>query len=184
MDIAALIISGLSLVVAGIGTYWSNKRSKEALAESRRAAADARWSALQEAVQRLIGFDPSAEPIRDRLTNLRIAMLALVDELGDEWEGLDVWLDAERALGATYGRQVMAQARPTDTIERRLDNLDPLMTWAQALSHNLRRLKATGHDASALNKLADHAQGLVASIHERHGWEQPEPANSRIRPLD
>src|SRR5690554_6296145 len=129
MDIAALIISGLSLVVAGIGTYWSNKRSKEALAESRRAAADARWSALQEAVQRLIGFDPSAEPIRDRLTNLRIAMLALVDELGDEWEGLDVWLgdewegldvwlDAERALGATYGRQVMEQARPTDTIER------------------------------------------------------------------
>lgn|SRR5690606_15704264 len=102
MDIAALIISGLSLVVAGIGTYWSNRRSKEALAESRRAAADAHWSALQEAVQRLIGFDPSAEPIRDRLTNLRIAMLALVDELGDEWEGLDVWLDAERALGATW----------------------------------------------------------------------------------
>lgn len=184
MDIAALIISGLSLVVAGIGTYWSNRRSKEALAESRRAAADAHWSALQEAVQRLIGFDPSAEPIRDRLTNLRIAMLALVDELGDEWEGLDVWLDAERALGATYGRRVMEQARPTDTIERRLDNLDPLMTWAQALSHNLRRLKVTGHGASALNKLADHAQGLVASIHERHGWEQPAPANSRIRPLD
>ncbi|GAA5155899.1 MULTISPECIES: hypothetical protein [Amycolatopsis] len=53
MDIAALIISGLSLVVAGIGTYWSNRRSKEALAGSRRAAADARWSARQEAVQRL-----------------------------------------------------------------------------------------------------------------------------------
>ncbi|GLJ62031.1 hypothetical protein GCM10017576_21610 [Microbacterium barkeri] len=47
----------LSLVVAGIGTYWSNRRSKEALAGSRRAAADARWSARQEAVQRLIGFD-------------------------------------------------------------------------------------------------------------------------------
>src|SRR5690606_34214783 len=74
------------------------------------------------------------------------------------------------AGGATYGRRVMEQARPTDTIERRLHNLDPLLTWAQALSHNLRRLKVTGHDASALNKLADHAQGLVASIHERHGW--------------
>ncbi|GAA4765719.1 hypothetical protein [Citricoccus nitrophenolicus] len=133
MDILALVTSVLSLAVAGIGTYQSNKRAKEALAESRKATADARWFALQEAVQRLIGFDPTAEPVGERLANLRIAMIALVDQL-DGWDGLDFWLDTERALGSTIGRQVMEAAKPGDTVERRLENLEPLMTWAHALS--------------------------------------------------
>jgi hypothetical protein len=88
MDVLALVISVLSLLVALVGTYLTNKRSKEALAASQRAAVDGRWSATQEAVQRLIGFDPSAEPIKDRLADLRIAMIALVDDL-PEWTELD-----------------------------------------------------------------------------------------------
>ena len=76
---AALVISALSLLIAGVGTYQANKRANEALAESRKAAEDARWFAVQEAVQRVIGFDPTAEPVGERLANLRITSIALVD---------------------------------------------------------------------------------------------------------
>ena len=143
MDVVALVVSGLSLVVAAIGTVLSNRRSREALTESRKAATAALWSDAEEAVQRLIGFDPASEPIGDRLANLRIAMIALVDEL-DDWAGLDQWLEAERALGATLGRQVMEQAKPGDTVNQRLKVLDPLQTWAQAVASNLRRFRQPG----------------------------------------
>lgn len=184
MDVVALVISGLSLLVAGLGTWWANARAKEALEESRRAAADACWSKLQEAVQRLIGFDPTAEPVNDRLTNLRIAMMELVEKLGDEWQGLDRWLDAERTLGATFGRLVLKQAKPGDSIDRRLQNLEPLMSWAQALSQNLRYLRSKGHDGPALIELTEHATSLTLSVHEQQGWEPPRTSNPRIRPLD
>jgi len=182
MEVTALIVSLLSLGVALGGTYLSNKRAKEALGESRRAAADARWSALQEAVQRLIGFDPTAEPIGERLANLRIAMIALVDEL-DGAAGFDAWLEAERVLGVTIGRQVMEAAKPGDTIERRLENLDPLMSWAQALSGNLRRFRSVGLDVEALSKLHAHADDLVKTLHARHGWDLPPQRNPRLEPL-
>jgi hypothetical protein len=182
MEITALIVSVFSLVVAIGGTYLSNKRAQEALDESRRAAADARWSAIQEAVQRLIGFDPTAEPVGDRLVNLRIAMIALVDEL-DGVAGFDEWLESERALGATIGRQVMEAARPGDSIERRLDNLGPLMSWAQALSVNLRRFRSDGLDAQTLSKLQTHAEDLVKTLHARHGWEIPPKGNPRLERL-
>src|SRR5665647_2344151 len=81
MEVIALVVSGISLVVATVGTVLSNRRSSEALAESRKAATVALWSGAQEAVQRLIGFDPASEPVGERLANFRIAMIALVDEL-------------------------------------------------------------------------------------------------------
>jgi hypothetical protein len=183
MDVVALAISALSLVVALAGTYLANKRSREAIAFSQRAAVDARWSRLQEAVQRLIGFDPAAEPVGERLANLRIAMVALVDDL-PEWDELDSWLEAERALGATYGRQVMEAAKPGDSVEQRVNNLEPLMTWAQALSSNLRFLRSKGHNAAALRRLTSHAMGLIEEIHQKNGWESPPTANPHIRPLD
>ena len=183
MDIVALVISALSLLVVGVGTYQANNRSKEALAEARRSAAEARWSAVQEAVQHLIGFDPTAEPVGDRLANLRITMIALVDELQD-WDGLDGWLEMERTLGATLARQVMEAAKPGDTVDKRLSNLDPLMRWAQALSSNLRRFRSIGHEAQALSKLQAHAEDLVVTVHERHGWDLPSRTEAGVEPLD
>lgn len=41
MDIAALVISGLVAVIAGIGTTLANRRANEALLESRKATATA-----------------------------------------------------------------------------------------------------------------------------------------------
>jgi len=93
MDIAAVVISLISLIVATLGTALANKRAKEAIAESRKAAASALWASVQEAIQRMIGFDPASEHIGERLANLRIAMIALVDEMHD-WAGLDKWLEA------------------------------------------------------------------------------------------
>lgn len=183
MEIFALVLSVLSLAVAGVGTYQANRRAKEALAASRRSAVDARWFAIQEAVQRLIGFDPMAEPIKDRLANLRIAMIALVDDL-EGWTGLDAWLEAERALGATLGRQVMEAAEPGDGVEQRLAKLDPLMSWAQALSQNLRLMRKTGHDERTLSELRVHADDMVKQTYERHGWELPPTENPRIKPLE
>jgi hypothetical protein len=72
----ALVVSGLSLLVAVVGTVLPNRRSSEALDESRKAVTTALWSGAREAVQRLIGFDPASEPVGDRLANFRIAMIA------------------------------------------------------------------------------------------------------------
>ena len=185
MELAAVILSGVSLVVAIAGTALSNKRSSEALEESRKAAASALWSGVQRAVQRFIGFDPSMEPIGDRLTDLRIATIALVDELA-HWAGLDTWLEAERALGAVLGRQVMEMAKPGDTVDQRLANLDPYQLWAQALSSNLRHFRAVGFDAAAAAKLHKIALDNAQSIYEKHGWELPPsaPSGLKLKPLD
>lgn len=183
MDIAALAISGLSLLVAGLGTYQANKRANEALVAARNAAVDARWSALQEAVQRLIGFDPTAEPVGERLQNLRITMIELVDQL-EGWDEIGSWLDAERTLCATISRQVMEVSEQRQTAEQRLKNLEPLISWAHALSNNLRLFRSTGYDATVLAELQAHAEAVVGDIHDRHGWELPPSTNPRVRPLD
>lgn len=183
MDFVALVLSGLALVVAVVGTVLSNRRSSEALEESRKAAAAALWSAVQEAVQRLIGFDPTSEPVDDRLANLRISMIALVDEL-DDWSGLDAWLQAEHYLGAIIGRQVMDVAQPGDTVDQRLSKLDPLMRWAIVLSGNLRLFRAKGHDAEVAAKLRAAAERLTKDIHEKHGWELPPTTMPGVQPLD
>lgn len=138
---------------------------------------------MQEAGQRLVGFHPTVEPVGKRLANLRITSIACVDQL-DGWNGIDSWLDAERTVGATIGRQVMEAARPGDTVERRLENLDPLMTWAHVLSSNLRHFRSVGHDADALAKPQANAEGMVHDIHARHGWDLPPWSNPRIQPLE
>lgn len=183
MDIAALIISGLAAVIAAIGTLLANRRANDALRESRKAVTTTLWSAAQEAVQRLVGFDPSREPVGERLANLRITMIDLADEYND-WEGLDGWLEAERVLGATLGRQVMDAARPGDSVEQRLQNLDQFVTWTQALSQNLRLFRSTGYNNEALSKLRSHAVNLTKKIHEQHGWDLPPASNPRLSPLD
>lgn len=183
MEIVAVVLAGLSLLVAIVGTALSNRRSSEALTESRRANSALLWSAAQEAVQRLIGFDPNAEPLGDRLANLRIAMIALVDEL-DDFAGLDQWLEAERALGAVLGLQVMQRAKPTDTVDERLRMLEPYQTWAQALGSNLRLFRNQGHDSDAAARLRDHAQELTRQVYTRNGWVEPPPMNPGIEALD
>lgn len=183
VEFAAVILSGLSLVVALVGTALANKRSNEALAESRKAVASALWSGVQQAVQRLIGFDPTMEPIGDRLANFRIATIALVDEL-DSWAGLGAWLEAERALGAVLGRQVMEAAQPGDTVDERLAHLDPYQRWAQVLSHNLRRLRMAGFDADALAQLQASAEGQIEAISAKHGWELPRATIPCVSPIE
>lgn len=183
MDIAALIISGLAAVIAGIGTILANRRSSEALRESRKAVTTALWSAVQESVQRLVGFDPSAEPVGERLANLRITMIDLADEY-TAWDGLDRWLEAERLLGATLGRQVLESAGRDDSVDERLDKLAPLSAWAEALSQNLRLFRSKGYDGDALAKLRTHAESLVRQTHERHGWQMPSVSNPNLAPLD
>lgn len=183
MEVGALVVSGLSLAVAVIGTVLSNKRSGEALSESRKAAASALWSGVQQAVQRFIGFDPTMEPIGDRLANFRIATIALVDEL-DGWQGLDTWLEAERNLGAVLGRQVMEAAKPGDSVEERLANLDPYQRWAQVLSQNLRRFRAVGFDADAALKLRASAESQAKTIYEKHGWALPPTSIPGLTSLD
>lgn len=183
MDVVAVVISVLSLLVALVGTYLTNKRSKEALAASQRAAVDAQWSAVQEAVQRLIGFDPSAEPIKDRLANLRVAMIALVDDL-PTWTELGRWLEAERVLGATYGRVVLETSTPTDDVEQRVQHLEPLMTWAQVLSQNLRLFRSKGYDSAVMRDLFTNDEALIRQLHERHGWELPPTSIPNTRRVD
>lgn len=134
-------------------------------------------------MQRLIGFDPTAAPVNDRLENLRIGMIALVDGLST-WEGLDQWLEAERMLGATYARQVMDWSRPDDSVDQRVDNLMPLMTWARTLSSNLRYPRSTGHDAGTLTKLTQRAVSMIRQLHTKQGWALPSERGPGVAPLD
>lgn len=183
MDVIALVVSGISLVVALVGTVLANKRASEAIAESRKAATVALWSGAQEAVQRLIGFDPASEPVGERLANFRIAMIALVDELKG-WEGLDRWLEAERALGTTLARQVMERAKPGDTVDERLKALDPYQRWAQVLGMNLRQFGAVGYDEAAASKLREHAADEMKRVCEANGWPLPPTTIPGLRALD
>lgn len=183
MELSAVILSGLSLVIAVVGTTLANKRSKEALDESRKAAASALWSNAQQAVQRFIGFDPSVEPIGDRLANFRIASIALVDEL-DDWAGLDTWLEAERALGAILGREVMESARPGASVDERLANLEPYQRWAQVLGQNLRHFRKVGFNPAAAALLQTAAERQIKTISAKHGWEPPPTELPGVRPID
>lgn len=122
------------------------------------------------------------EPIGDRLAAFRIATIALVDELND-WAGLDTWLEAERALGAILGRQVMEAAQPGDTVDERLVNLGPYQRWAQVLSQNLRRFRMVGFDAEAVAK-QEAAEDQIKAIHARHGWELPPTTIPGVSPIE
>ena len=136
-------------------------------------------------MQRFVGFDPSAEPIGERLSDFRIATIALVDELED-WADLDTWLEAERALGAVQGLQVMKMMEQGGTIDQRLATLEPFQLWAQALSSNLRHFRTTGFDAAVAAKLSKIAQDQARSINEKHGFDQQSspPSGLKLKPLD
>lgn len=179
--LAAIILSSLSLAVALVGTALANKRSNEALNESRKVASSALWSGVQQAVQRFIGFDPTMEAIGDRLANFRIATIALVDEL-DGWAGLDRWLEAERLLGAILGRQVMEAVQLGDTVDERLANLEPSQQ-SHVLSQNLRRFRTVGYDADAVAMLQASAEGQIKAISAKHGWALPPTTTPGVSPI-
>lgn len=182
MDAIPLLLSGGSLIVAITGLVLTYRRSGQALRESQKAAANALWSGVQQAVQRFIGFDPTMEPVGDRLANFRIATIALVDELND-WKGLDTWLEAERNLGAVLARQVMEAAQPGDSVDKRMANLDPYQQWAQVLSQNLRHFRAVGFDADKARKLQTSAESQAEAIYEKYGWESPPTTIPGVTPL-
>jgi hypothetical protein len=135
----------------------------------------AHWQEMQKAVQRFVGFDPMQEAVGERLSDLRSAMIGLVDNLQD-WTGLDDWLEAERALGAALGLQVMEQAQASDTIDRRLEILAPYQVWAQALSSNLRFIRSRGHDPEALAHLRALAEEGRLKVLEANNWTDGGPA--------
>lgn len=114
-------------------------------------------------MQRLIGFDPTSEPVGERLSNLRITSIALVDKL-DGWDGIDSWLETERTLGTTICRQVMEAAKLGDTVERRLENLDPLMSRAHALSNNLRHARPLAQRVSPPTGILRSSLGLPSYL--------------------
>ncbi|WGX98298.1 DUF262 domain-containing protein [Nocardioides sp. L-11A] len=129
------------------------------------------WPDIQKAVQRFVGFDPATEPVEDRLSNLRSAMISLIDEL--EWDGLGEWLDAERLLGATLGQQVMGSAQPSESLEERVKRVEPYQSWALGLSTNLRALRIHGSDPEALLKLRKHAETALSQLGGGEGVVSP-----------
>lgn len=182
LDAIPLLLSGGSLIVAITGLVLTYRRSGQALRESQKAGASALWSGVQQTVQRFIGFDPTMEPVGDRLANFRIAAIALVDELED-LKGLDTWLEAERNLGAVLARQVMESAKPSDTIEERLANLDPYQKWAQRLSQNLRYFRASGFGVESAAELQTSAVSQVKAVCAKHGWALPTTTAPEAEPL-
>lgn len=182
LAVLALGLSGVSLIVSIVGTALSNKRSSEALKEARTATETALWSGMQDAVQRLVGFDPTVEPVGERLANFRIAGISLVDGLGT-WDGLDRWLESERLLGAVLAREVMSRVTQQDSVEQRVEMLLPYQQWAGILSQNLRHFHRTGFDLEALAKLDAAAQDRLRTVAARNGWEIPPRESPEVTPL-
>lgn len=180
MDGWALAVAILALVVAIVGTSLSNKRAKEsrdiareALDDVQAARTEALWSSAVEAVMRVIGLDPTAEPVQEPLRNLRVHLVALVDGL-PEWDGLGAWVAAESARGAVIARELLEHARPGATTDERFARLEPYLTWGINLSQNLRDLRRKGHYPDAIAQLRVIAQRDVEAIHVRNGWDLPE----------
>jgi Predicted nucleotide-binding protein containing TIR-like domain len=148
-----------------------------------KTADGAYWKAAVDAVHRLIGFDPAAEPVGERLTDLRIGFVSLIDEL-DDWDGLDAWLAAEHGLGAVLGRQVMERARPTDTPDQRLKVLSPYHLWAQALASNLRHFRRRGYEAAVMSDLQKHAEQHKEEVYRANGWSMPPTTPPGVEPLE
>lgn len=110
-------------------------------------------------------------------------MIELTDAL-DGWDSFDEWLEAERALGAALGRQVMENAKPSDTVDERLAVLDPYNRWAQVLGHNLRRFRSQGYKKASAAELRDHATDQMKKLYQRHGWTLPPTTIPGLRTLD
>lgn len=197
MDIAALILSGLSFVVAIVGTILANRRASEgnkvaaeshrlaleAKADAERAAQAALWSKSVEAVHHLIGLDPMTDDLGEPLRNLRIANTALVDEV--PWPGLAEWLGSEQALGATLFRESHEERMKRGRVgspDERMESLAPVNDWAVALMNNLRLFRRDGENAASLATLTEHARQITMRVYERHGW--PLPKGPNIVPLD
>lgn len=180
-ETVALVISGLALLVSIVGTVLADRRSRaserlaiEARDEARAARADALWSAYIESIQGVMSLDPLAEPVGEAWKRLRVTATALVDGLSG-WDGLDRWLAAEHALGVTFGRQVMETAQPGDSADERLTKMKPAIDWAMGLLNNARLFRSRGYDPDAMRSLTKHAHDVAVSIHQRHGWDLPEP---------
>lgn len=191
MDIAALIISALSLVVALVGTLLANRRSieshrlaLEAKSDAREAVQSAAWSKSVEAVQHLIGLDPMTDDVSGPLRDLRIANTALVDEL--QWAGLDRWLGEEQALGATLLRDSVERRVKSGigvgSPDQRLAALSSVQEWAMALMNNLRLFRREGEKAESLLALTNHAHDVALAVHKRNGWKVP--SGPSLMPLE
>jgi hypothetical protein len=186
MDIEGVIsisIATFALVVSGVGTFLSNRRAKEserlaneALNDARAARTDALWSNYLESVHDVMAVDP-ADP-GNAWKRMRVTGTALVDGLPD-WDGLDLWLTAEHALGLTLGRQALTRLQPGADADARFEPMKPSIDWAMILLSNARLFRAKGPDQAQMESLTDHARETVRKIHERHGWELPEPPSSQ-----
>ena len=111
------------------GTGLSNRRSKEALEESRSATRLALWSAALEAVQRLATANPWTQDLSEPFANMRVSLTALVDGLA--WGELAEWLATEHQLGASLMRA--GQGRTVDPppllIRSVGEAMEPFIRW-------------------------------------------------------
>lgn len=178
---ASLAIAGLALVVSVVGTALSDRRARaserlamEAKGEALAMRTDALWAAYIESIHGVLSLDPLAEPVRDAWQRMRVTATALADGLQD-WNGLDAWLAAEHALGVTLGRELLENAQVGDSADERLAKMRSSIDWAMALLNNARLFRGRGQDSATIQDLTRHAETVARQVHERNGWEMPEP---------
>lgn len=93
MDVVALVLAGLSLLVAVLALFSSHSRANESNRLAREALAEARsskvgdiWAAVIRSVNHRMTFNPTAEDAGPMLRDARADLMALVDAL-PEWGG-------------------------------------------------------------------------------------------------
>ncbi|QBF45710.1 hypothetical protein [Janibacter limosus] len=185
MDVVALVLAGLSLLVAVLALFSSHSRANESNRLAREALAEARsskvgdiWAAVIRSVNHRMTFNPTAEDAGPMLRDARADLMALVDAL-PEWGALGEWAAHEQALGALAAH---ADLEDMTSDPQRLP--EHSARWGAAFVINLRRFRATGYDEQMMRRLTDNAREQSRHVCAARGWELPPEAMPGIALLD
>ena len=74
----------------------------------------------------------------------------------------------DKAKRAELKARLMDKTVP---VEERFEVLRPYHEWATALGNNLRALRSSGYDPSAISRLRDQAASAYGRVNEENGWE-------------
>ena len=118
---------------------------------------------------------PSDPALSEKVQNLQLSLVALTDGLhGEEWKGLDEWLQAEHNVGIALARELLeAYAAETNmSVDQVFKLQEPYAIWATVLANNLRQFRK-GSNPEVLRKQIDSTSSVLKKIYARNGWEMP-----------
>lgn len=174
----------------------ANGLASEANAISAQAAQDSRdvpkavaWNDYVVALAAIQTFDPTSEPLGDRLVALRTRSMLLIDLL--DWDGFDKWLAAEQQaiVYLMHEADVVGQSKRQRlgrdlTTEEVVEIVKEMHTRVAALTTNVRRLRKVGTGELPYDEFAESAWDSARATCKRNGWPVPTGKIEGIEPYE